>query len=393
MIVLMKRFSATIVLVLFSAFCMFAQINVFPVSNSDVTIKKNAFIYYLPQTTLEVKVKVTKETLVPGPYSKYAEKYLCIKNAVTTDVSDVKIDNVDIRQIAQPDPNACFMVAIGNGANLNYNSRGIVTGYNCDQQTDDPYTEGDSHFSKATNISTPIFTDYGVKQNFTKNTDTTYKVVEVDSVYQKIPIYNKVIISKDEEMKAEEAANYIIKIRKRLFKVLTAQFETETPPADIEIMVNELKDMEKRYIELFVGKVMKETYEYVFYYTPQSDLVEEKVPICYVTSDDEVVEKKTADSEPVYLVLKNSQAAKEIDNFYGRQHELKKKEKDMGLFYRIPADVAVSVVFDDYTYYQSLMTIPQCGYLGHLPSDIFKNKNLKVAFDEKYGSIKSISTK
>ena len=39
------------------------------------------------------------------------------------------------------------------------------------------------------------------------------------------------------------------------------------------------------------------------------------------------------------------------------------------------------------------MTIPQCGYLGHLPAEIFKNKKLKVAFDEKYGSIKAIYTK
>lgn len=393
MLVLMKRFNLIVIILLLSSICSFAQIKVFPISDSDVAIKKNAFLYYLPQTTLEIKVTVTKETLMPGPYSKYAEKYLCIKNAAMSSVSDVRIENVDINQIAQPDPNACFMVVCDNDANLNYNSRGIVTGYNCDQQAEDSYAEGERHFTKASSIATPLFMDYGVKQNFTRNTDTTYKVVEVDSVFQKIPIYNKVIISKDEEMKAEEAANYIIKIRKRLFKVLTAQFETETPPADIDIMVNELKDMEKRYLELFVGKVVKETREYVFYYTPQPELAEERIPICYITSDDEVVEQKTADSEPVCLVLKNSQAARELGDFYGRQHDLKKKEKVMGLYYRIPADVAVSVDFEDFTYYRSLMTIPQCGYLGHLPAEIFKNKKLRVAFDEKFGSIKAIYTK
>lgn len=389
----MKRFNLIVAIFLFSTFCTYAQINVFPISNSEKAIKKNAYLYYLPQTTLEIKVTVTKETLIPGPYSKYAEKYLCIKNVAMVNTSDVKIENVDINQIVQPDPNACFMVVCDKDASLNYNSRGIVTGYNFDQQSDEQYVVGESHFSKATDIATPLFTDYGVKQNFTKNTDTTYKVVEVDSVFQKIPIYNKVIISKDEEMKAEEAANYIIKIRKRLFKVLTAQFDTETPPSDIDVMVNELKDMEKRYLELFVGKVVKETREYVFYYTPQPELTEEKIPICYITSDDEVVEQKVGSSEPVYLVMKNSQAAKELGDFYGRQYDLKKKEKVMGLYYRIPADVSVSVSFDDFTYYRCLMAIPQCGYLGHLPAEIFKNKKLRVAFDEKYGSIKAIYTK
>lgn len=388
----MKRFSITFAMLLASALCTFAQIKVFPMSDTEVLIKKNAFMYYLPQTTLEIKIKVTTETLVPGPYSKYAEKYLCIKNVATSSVSDVKIENIDINEIAQPDPNACFMVVCDREANLNYNSRGVIVGYNCGEESVG-YQYAESHFSKKTDIATPLFTDYGVKQNFTKNTDTTYKVVEVDSVFQKIPIYNKVIISKDEEMKAEEAANYIIKIRKRLFKVLTAQFDTDTPPTDIEIMVNELKNMENRYLELFVGKIERETREYVFYYTPQPDLSEEKIPICYITDNDEVVEKKVENSEPVYLVLKNAQVTKDVDNFYGRQYTLKKKEKNMGLYYRIPSDISLSVDFDDFTYYKSVVAIPQCGYLGHLPAELFKNKNIKVAFDEKYGSIKGIYTK
>jgi hypothetical protein len=91
--------------------------------------------------------------------------------------------------------------------------------------------------------------------------------------------------------------------------------------------------------------------------------------------------------------MKNAQATKEIGNFYGRQHDLKKKEKEMGLYYRIPSDVVVSVDFEDFTYYKSVISIPQCGYVGHLPAEIFKNKNLKIAFDEKFGSIKGIYTK
>ncbi|MBO7571360.1 MAG: DUF4831 family protein [Bacteroidales bacterium] len=389
----MKRFSITTAIVFLSAICTFAQIKVFPVSDSEAVIKKNAFLYYLPQTTLEIKISVTTETLVPGPYSKYAEKYLCIKNVPTNTISDVKIDNVDVRQISQPDPNACFMVVCDNDANINYNSRGIILGYNCGESQEDTNMFAESHFSKQSSLEMPVFTDYGVKRNFTGNTDTTYKVVEVDSVFQKIPIYNKVIVSKDEEMKAEEAANYIIKIRKRLFKIVTAQFDTSTPPADIDLMVKELKDMEKHYLELFIGKVVSETNEFVFYYTPQSELAEEKVPVCYVTADDEVVTKRVENSEPIYLVLSNGQSTKEVGNFYGRQFDLKKKEKEMGLYYRIPSEVSVSVDFDDFTYYRSIMTIPQCGYLGHLPADLFKNKNLKVAFDEKLGSIRGIYTK
>ena len=370
-----------------------AQIQVFPLTEQNVRIKKNSCMYYLPQTTLEIRVKVTKETLIPGPFYKYAEKYLCIKNAPSASSSDISIENVQVNKIQQPDPNACFMVVSDREANIVYNSKGIIVGYNCGEPSDMQSSDSESHFTKESNFEMPVFTDYGVKRNFIGNTDTTYKVVEIDSVFQKIPIYNTVIVSKDEEMKAEEAANYIIKIRKRLFKILTAQFDTDTPPSDIDVMVNGLKELEQRYLELFIGKITKQTNEFVFYYTPQSDLNEERVPICYITSDDEVVSQKTESSEPVYLILKNDNAAKEVSNFYGRQYDLKKKEKKTGLYYRIPSEVTLSVDFEDFTYYRGIVTVPQCGYLGHLPAEIFKNKNLKVEFDEKYGSIKGVYTK
>ena len=382
----------TVVIVFAAMLYCCAQIQVFPLTEQNVKIKKNSCIYYLPQTTLEIRMKVSKQTLTPGPYYKYAEKYLSIKNVPAVVSSDISIDDVQINKMQQPDPNACFMVVSDREANIVYNNKGIIVGYNCGNPSMS-CSDMESHFTKEADFQTPLFTDYGVKRNFIGNTDTTYKVVEIDSVFQKIPIYNTVIVSKDEEMKAEEAANYIIKIRKRMFKILTGQFETDTPPSDIDLMISELKEMEKRYLELFIGKITKQTVEYVFYYTPQSDLVEERVPICYITSDDEVVSKKTESSEPVYLTLKNSNAAKEVSNFYGRQYDLKKKEKKMGLYYRIPSEVMLSVDFDDFTYYKGMTTVPQCGYLGHLPAEIFKNKNLKVEFDEKYGSIKGVFTK
>lgn len=389
----MKRFGLTMVFTLIAMLYCCAQIQVFPLTEQNVRIKKNSCIYYLPQTTLEIRVKVTKETLIPGPFYKYAEKYLCIKNAPSASSSDISIENVQVNKILQPDPNACFMVVSDREANIVYNSKGIIVGYNCGEPSDMQSSDSESHFTKESNFEMPVFTDYGVKRNFIGNTDTTYKVVEIDSVFQKIPIYNTVIVSKDEEMKAEEAANYIIKIRKRLFKILTAQFDTDTPPTDIDVMVNGLKELEQRYLELFIGKITKQTNEFVFYYTPQSDLNEERVPICYITSDDEVVSQKTESSEPVYLILKNANAAKEVSNFYGRQYDLKKKEKKTGLYYRIPSEVTLSVDFEDFTYYRGIVTVPQCGYLGYLPAEIFKNKNLKVEFDEKYGSIKGVYTK
>ncbi|MCF0206123.1 MAG: hypothetical protein HUK15_01725, partial [Bacteroidales bacterium] len=46
-----------------------------------------------------------------------------------------------------------------------------------------------------------------------------------------------------------------------------------------------------------------------------------------------------------------------------------------------------------FTHYKSVVVVPQCGYLAHLSANMFKDKSLKVYFDENLGSISDIETK
>ena len=59
----------------------FAQINVVPITNTVLQIKKNATVYYLPQTLIHVKVDVKTSKFIPGPFYNFAEKYLSINDA------------------------------------------------------------------------------------------------------------------------------------------------------------------------------------------------------------------------------------------------------------------------------------------------------------------------
>ena len=51
-------------------------------------MKSNGYgvTYAFPKTSLIVTAEVTKVTCMAGPYYKYAEKYLRVKNVVTNDV-------------------------------------------------------------------------------------------------------------------------------------------------------------------------------------------------------------------------------------------------------------------------------------------------------------------
>ncbi|NLA24212.1 MAG: DUF4831 family protein, partial [Bacteroidales bacterium] len=102
------------------------SIQVVPLKNTDMQIKKNGMIYFLPQTALEIEFTVTRNVFTAGPYAEYAEKYLSIEGTQTEDKDFYEISNITINPIAIPDPNAVFFIC-GNSKeklklNLTYNN-------------------------------------------------------------------------------------------------------------------------------------------------------------------------------------------------------------------------------------------------------------------------------
>ncbi|MDD3741184.1 MAG: DUF4831 family protein [Bacteroidales bacterium] len=388
----MKRIINIFVILMLLSCSLEAQINVVPVTDSELQIKKNSFIYALPRVTININVCVETEYFFPGPYQKYADKYLTLKNTGQEASVVSKIKNVEIKQITEPDPNATYIVFFKKNKFLvNYYNSNIIKSIG----SSDSYEFG--HIDNTT-LTIPqyltddvVFSEMSIKRNFINITDTTYKVIEVDSVFQKIPVYNKVITSKEFEQKAEEAANYLIKIRKRKFKLMTGQFETETPIADVKSLIDELEKLEEEYLSLFIGKTVKIENVYNFKYTPLGNSKEEKIVMFYLSDEFGIVENEISNSEPVYCLLINRGNTAEIDRFYHRQTELAKKDKKKGLFYRIPGYASIKIVHDDIHYAEQIIMVPQCGYINYLPSKLFKNKALNIIFDENSGSVKTIS--
>ncbi|MCF0206321.1 MAG: DUF4831 family protein, partial [Bacteroidales bacterium] len=180
----MKKLVLIIVALLVNV-CCFSQINVFNAKETNVNVKKNPLIYFLPKTTFVIKIKATTETFYPGPYSKYAEKYLCIKNAGDTKSSKIKIDGVCLSNIYTADQDACFLVDSKNNISITCNNTGVILGYNTASKSESESESESKSLSKSSSesksmskskseLTFPIFTDYGVKRNFTGNTDTTY---------------------------------------------------------------------------------------------------------------------------------------------------------------------------------------------------------------------------
>ena len=93
-----------------------------PLMAQTKVVKKNAvkannfgITYSLPKTSLLVNAEVTKITCKAGPYYKYAEKYLGVKNIITEDKTYYKLGNISLVNKGIPDPDNTYIVEFKAG--------------------------------------------------------------------------------------------------------------------------------------------------------------------------------------------------------------------------------------------------------------------------------------
>jgi len=88
----------------------FAQIKVYSISNEELKVKENMYVYSLPKVVFQVKVNVATECFYPGPFAQYAEKYLIISDVKTEYSEFSDISNIEIIPKYITDFDASFVV-------------------------------------------------------------------------------------------------------------------------------------------------------------------------------------------------------------------------------------------------------------------------------------------
>ena len=93
-----------------------------PIMAQTKVVKKNAvkannfgITYSLPKTSLVVDAEDTKVTCKAGPYYKYAEKYLGVKDAITEDKVYYELGKISLVNKGVPDADNTFIVEFKAG--------------------------------------------------------------------------------------------------------------------------------------------------------------------------------------------------------------------------------------------------------------------------------------
>lgn len=384
------KWMSIIVMLLFVSAC--STIDTIHVKNAG-ELKDYGYTYCLPRSVVTIEIDLEKTTLQKGPYADFAEKFLSIENVITETTSTWIMSDIRISSYLEPDDQQYFLLQQRGKCNplsLQFSAEGFLAGINAG------HLSGESNYTSYNKLETPpksphIFTDLSVKHNFKEVKKTTYKEVITDSTYKKVPVYHTDSKQKTLEEKAEEAANFIIKLRKRRFSLLVGISDVKAPEGEgIKYMISELNALEQKYLELFTGVqiVEKETFRNEF--TPNESNNGKKIVLCKFSEDAGIIDAEKNEGSPIILHISKAGNLNQVKALYDSQEKLGSIK---GIAHRIPELSNVEILKDSTIIFSTKTLIPQYGTVSKIPSKTAVSKNFSVDFNSKTGAISGISNR
>jgi len=328
-----------------------------------IATKSNNFgiTYSLPKTSLIINTEVTKVTCKAGPYYRYAEKYLGVKDPVAEDKVYYQLGKIDVINKGIPDNDNTYIVEFKSGTVAPY-----------------AYLTEDGLLCTINAEYTPPESELEIVQ---KNKTATVKATDV-SVFSE-----ELLMAGSTAKQAEVAAKQIYRIRESRMNILTGEADNLPPDGQaMKLVIEQLEEQERALSNLFTGVCSKETSYYDVTIIPYEDLEKE---VLFRFSDLlGIVDADDLGGAPVYMNLKATERAPVLD-----PKEAAKKEKSLkGIIYNIPGKANVEIMMNKKTLFKGEEQIAQFGTQEGLAPAMFEDKKapVKVLFYPETGAIKQI---
>jgi hypothetical protein len=317
--------------------------------------------YSLPKTTFVITVEITKTACKAGPYYKYADLLLGIKNAVMEDNVSYELGKVTMVNKGVPDTENTYVVEFKSGTVAPYvylTTDGLLCAINTE------YVPTDSKPN----------TDPVVLQSFDLNATTVYteEFLKAGTVARQ----------------AEVAAQQIYHIRERKMDILTGDAENLPPDGEaMRLVIQGLEDQEQKLTSLFAGGCSKETSYHVITLVPEENIREQV--LFRFSNRLGLLDADDLGGEPVYFTLQVTERAQLLD-----PKEAEKKAKAMkGIIYNLPGKARVEIKTMQNPLFTGEMQVVQFGTQESLAPVMFEDKKspVKVTFYPETGAIRQIT--
>ncbi len=313
-------------------------------------------VYYsLPKTMLEIEVEVTKTEQQVGPYYKYGERYLALKNVITEDKASYNINKVKVYAKAVSDASKLFSISPNENYLISVDKNGIITGVNTEKQK---------------NMPLPFLFDKKEEKQQSK------AKAEKSDFYDNMVLTEEQLAANSTAKMAELAAKQIYRIRENRIALLSG--ENDKMPADgesLKLMLRGMDKMEKSLVELFAGKKTITVEKKRFVIDPSINIKNQI--LCRLSAINGLVDSDDLSGGPVYISVsttKNTIPAVDA------------KEKDV-LYYILPGMAKVTVTMDKENLIEKEIPVAQLGSLQAIPFSFFKKGKMHMQYNSKTGAI------
>jgi hypothetical protein len=339
-----------------------------PLSDT-VSLKEGTIIYALPRTVLTIVVETVRTIELPGPYAKYSEELLGIKDAIKARREKWTIKGISVSSHEEADPSEYYVIeSYGRFMTnaLELKKEGLILNLNPGNDQPGITLTG----RKEMNSDRFESYDLGSDEYYTVQTDTAFRRVKVDSSFIRIPyiVEKKKVLSADQL--AERAARRLMEVRDGKLLILTG--EANVFPQDAAAL-NEINRLEKEYTELFTGKTFSESRVFKYQFIPLIDNIGAPVSLFRFSEPDGPSTASSASGDDVNLIITPEQKTKDVTILTANKEASPSSSSDK-LFYRLPDVASVVVEINNDILYSSRKLIYQLGEVVQLPSNLIIGK-------------------
>ena len=329
-----------------------------------------SLVYSLPTTSIHLEVEAVREVYTPGPYAKFAKKYLGLDVEVEPS-EKYHLLSVKLTPYLEADMTERHVINLMGAKGLSdsffkMTSQGLVV--LSDQN------KGDSEYWRFPSLA-ENHTKTGVEatQTFTSVQTTLYQNVKnAQGGYDKVAIQQSQVVEKSLEKKAQEIANEIFKLRRQRVQIITGDTDATFSGEALGAAVDEITRIEQDYLSLFIGRVETATQSMGFDVVPKQENERQMYVALRVSDKQGLLMPDNVSGRPIVLeitpeiVSTPAVSSQDLSN-------VKTKKPNMGvIYYRVPAICTVKIIDGQELLLQTRIPVYQLGDTVELPAYIIK---------------------
>lgn len=318
--------------------------------------------YRLPTTVVKVEMVAEKRVHKVGPLFRFSQRYLNISDVVTQDREEWALVDAKISTFGKADKSRLFSVATSGQpalAALNLTDDGVLISVN-----------------RAVSFPSAKETANSVDE-----------LITLKSVnFNETPYSEEQLIKTSTAAMAEEVAKEIYRLRALRKDLLQGELDLLPPDgaAYNEALVH-IDQLEKAYLQLFVGKVEVQKVSKFYNFIPQRGSSLDAVLLRF-SDKNGFLDENDVSGTPVYIEVKVENI--EAKNFV--EAEDGKDKTNRGLVYCQPAQAVVSVIDRTLKLSSKEISLAQFGQLLRTPADLLDAQNVGVLLNPATGAIDKI---